>query len=43
MEIYTPSAAEAAKWRAGGEKVWDGEGAGIDKAVIAEAVSLRSA
>ena len=43
MEIYTPSAAEMAQWRAGGEKVWDGEGASIDKAVVDAAVALRTA
>jgi TRAP-type C4-dicarboxylate transport system substrate-binding protein len=42
MEIYTPSAAEMAQWRAGGEKVWGGAGAGIDRSVIDSAVALRT-
>ncbi len=42
-EIYSPSAAEMAKWRKGGEAVWSGAGAGIDKSVIDATVALRSA
>jgi TRAP-type C4-dicarboxylate transport system substrate-binding protein len=42
MEIYTPSAAEMAKWRAGGEKVWNGAGASVDRSVVDAAVALRA-
>ena len=41
MEIYTPSAAEAAKWREAGESVWETSGKDIDRGVIERMVALR--
>ena len=41
MEIYTPNAAEKKQWMAGGEKVWETQGAAIDKAVVEAMVALR--
>ena len=41
MEIYTPSAAEAAQWREAGESVWETAGVDIDRSVIERMVALR--
>ena len=41
MEIYTPSAAEKKQWMAGGEKVWETQGASIDKSVVDQLLALR--
>lgn len=41
MEIYKPTEAEKKEWMAGGEKVWETQGASIDKAVIDQLVALR--
>ena len=40
MEIYTPSAAEKAKWVAGGQKVWD-TAKGISKADLDAMTALQ--
>ena len=40
--IYTPSSAEAAQWRKGGEAVWETEGKRIDRSVIDRMIALRS-
>ena len=40
--IYTPSSAEAAQWRKGGEAVWETEGKSIDRSVIDRMIALRS-
>ena len=40
--IYTPSSAEAAKWRKGGEAVWQTEGKSIDRLVIDRMIALRA-
>ena len=40
MEIYTPSAAEKAKWVAGGQKVWD-TAKGISKADLDTMTALQ--
>jgi TRAP-type C4-dicarboxylate transport system substrate-binding protein len=42
MEIYTPSAAEAKKWRDAGESVWNTAGKDVDKGLIASLVKMRS-
>lgn len=41
MEIYTPTAAEKKEWMAGGEKVWETQGAAIDKAIVDQLLALR--
>lgn len=43
MQIYEPNPAEYKQWRDLGEKVWDGAGKTIDKAVIAELVKMQKA
>ena len=40
-EIYTPSAAELAEWRKGGEAVWESHGGDIDRAVLDDMIALR--
>jgi TRAP-type C4-dicarboxylate transport system substrate-binding protein len=42
MEIYTPSAAEAKKWRDAGESVWNTAGKDVDKGLIASLVKMRT-
>ena len=42
MEIYTPSASEAKKWRDAGESVWNTAGKAIDKSLIASLVKMRT-
>jgi TRAP-type C4-dicarboxylate transport system substrate-binding protein len=42
MEIYTPTAAEFAKWQAQGQKVWTSAGKDVPKAVVDAAVALQS-
>ena len=41
MEIYSLSEEEKKEWVAGGEKVWETQGASIDKAVIDQLIALR--
>jgi TRAP-type C4-dicarboxylate transport system substrate-binding protein len=41
IQIYTPTAAERAKWQKPGEALWDTVGKNVDRAVIKAMIALR--